>query len=1238
MRLPLGSIVIGLLSVIVSGAYAEDMAAIVQVSAPMRIDARIDDWSTISARHGIRHLNGEPAAALRLASDDKHLYALFEVIDDSPLKNGASVLQELLKGGDAVGLALASRKGKPFAQRILIAHVDGKPVLMALRPQWDEKNPHTFSSPVKQVKMDYVGPVAGAECALRAVPGGYVVEVALPWDQLKVNVNDLIFDAQVIFGDPSGTTNVASAWWHTSGGDAMTVEDLPSEAGLYPDSWGRAKIYSRDPGPRAGVVADVAPKVPGVPIIFTLPRAAKVSVVVTDNGGFIVRELLRAESRTAGAHTIEWDGRDRYGEVLPPGAYRWKLIYFDAMGSRFLGSVGNSAQPPYRTEDGKGSMGGQHGGASWVAAGAHGLYLMGGIEEGHPSMRAIAPDGRTLWKCSMGGFGRGVVAAADGDKVYVVRTGRGAGVTLWCLDAQSGKKIAVGAQKNDVKIGDANVADDIRGMTIINGIAYISMQSRNKLVTVNLRSGELGNDVAIPAPIGIAAAEDGTLLICSGSEVKRYHLTASRSETVVTGLIEPGALAVDKDGVIYVSELGQRQQVSRFDAKGKKLGVIGVAGGRPINQQPYDPNSLRNVVSLAIGPQQQLWMAERSELLRTAAFTCTGEWRADQFGPTAYNVVGPDLDDFRTVYYQTQQRHPFYARAAIDYAAYANNPQNPMAAWQITATRNMVQGGGVDLFGPSMAPGYGHVVSFKATNGKNYLWRFAKSNRATKPHGAAIWLADGKNWIPAAFVSNDGAKERSWSDTNGDGVVQEEERYAAPSESGFAWLDRDLRLFGTTGSIAPNRFDERGVPYYDTYKHVPYLAADADTVGMGWSFNSMPDAQGAVYFAENHGTHRHLGFWDRACENQVIKVANGKVAWVVGHHEPEPRNPSDLTTMTGIAGVVDGVVLAHTVHGYVAFTDDGLTLGNPLVANVGAKSQYGATALYIENFTGLFLKDPTTNKKVLFSVRSGDDPILEITGPDRLERMEGSITLDSSRPRQLLEVGHASIPVETWWGNNGRGYGIDGHDWEWTLQTSGLPLRQGMALIGDVRLRRDAGSLFVLANVQGEAFAYAPAGADANAVWNQAAGIEIVLAPEGAASSDALRIFLSANVKNGVAFQRRSGDTAWSPFAKAAVAVRPRWHGLGWRLEAELPLAALPASLRREVEQSFRRCKDGTSDIETKRAVLNDLVGPLRFNVSAHRMRSGTIERVPWVADDETLNAADRFNPKLWGVVTALQP
>lgn len=97
---------------------------------------------------------------------------------------------------------------------------------------------------------------------------------------------------------------------------------------------------------------------------------------VIDENGWIVRELLEASRVSEGPFAVEWDGRDRYGEPLPPDKYEWKALLFDGVGSRFLGSVGNSGRPPFRTKDGLGSMGGQHGNFKYVAADADGVILV----------------------------------------------------------------------------------------------------------------------------------------------------------------------------------------------------------------------------------------------------------------------------------------------------------------------------------------------------------------------------------------------------------------------------------------------------------------------------------------------------------------------------------------------------------------------------------------------------------------------------------------------------------------------------------------------------------------------------------------------------------------------------------------------------------------------------------------------------------------------------------------------
>lgn len=1232
---------------------AASTAIAVEAPTPLTVDGLTSDWGFITRAQGIRRSDGSPAASFRLAYDDQRLYALFEVIDDSPLVNGAAVREELIKGGDCVGLALQALKDWPARQRLIAAQVDGEPVLIAMRPEWKrEKRPHTYLSPVKEVAMDDVGPVEDAELAFRKVPGGYVAELSVTWKSLNINQRHTIgFDAQVIYGDGAGTTNIDSAWWHTSGGDAMTVEDLPSEAALYPEQWGEVKLRDSDPGPDLEVAGAFSAKPAGIPISFELPRDAMVTLAVTDADGFILREVIRAEPMAAGTHRVEWDGRDRYGEALPPGSYQWKLIHFEPLRSRLIGSVGNSARPPYRTADGKGSMGGQHGGHSVVATGPTGIYLMGGTEEGHPAMRAVDAENRTLWKRSLGGWGAGRAATTVGDSLYMVVGTSKTGAKLWHLDGATGDNRELAGTNRPMDLGDKDWFKAVGDLAVIGDVAYISLPSRDQIERVDLRSGKHLDALTIPAPRATAVVE-GALLVCSEGSLLRVDPDSGKRESFITGLDQPSAVCLDRTGQIYIAEQGQRQQVSRFTSDGKLIDRIGVPGGRPRHQDPYDPNALRQVVAIGVGPKDQLWVVEKSWLRRVAVFSLEGTWLSDQFGPTAYNVVGPDLDDFSTVFYQPIGGKPLYAETAIDYAAFMADPESPMDAWSMRATHLLTQTGVIpgandddehemesgtdDLMIGATAKGYGHIVAFTADNGQRYLWRVAKHNRATAPTGAGIFIERDGKWIPAAYVTNDHkGEELSWADTNGDGLVQGDERYAPPPTRYFAWLDRDLVLWGREGRLAPTAIDARGVPSYDGAELQPYLAPGAGKIPDGWVFNSMPDAEGAVYFAGNLGTHRHLGFWDRACENLVMKIADGEIKWVVGEHAPTPSNtnPRTHTTLTGIAGVVDGMVIAHDVDHYVAYTDDGLILGDPLLDDELGRQRTGPVAIYIESFTGLFVKDPTTGRKVLFSVRSGDDPIIEILGGDDIQRQTGRIELDSSRAREVIEDDRVVIPYETWWGNKGRGYEIDGNDWEWLPRPAGVPVHADGTVVGNVRLRRDAGSLFVLADVLADAVD-GDASADAAEAWGNSQGVELLLAT--ATGGDAVRLFLSATGgKDGSGLLRHAGDAGWTTVSKATVRVVPRWQGYGWRLEAEVPLEALPGTLTTTVEQTFRRREQGDSKLVNLTEQRLDLVGPLRLNAAIHRRVEGAIQRAAWIQDGAPLTAPERIDPKRWGTAEA---
>jgi hypothetical protein len=60
---------------------------------------------------------------------------------------------------------------------------------------------------------------------------------------------------------------------------------------------------------------------------FTLPLDKQVSVKIYDVNGRLVRTLVNNELRSAGTHTVSWDGRDAAGQMVASGNYIYTLEY-----------------------------------------------------------------------------------------------------------------------------------------------------------------------------------------------------------------------------------------------------------------------------------------------------------------------------------------------------------------------------------------------------------------------------------------------------------------------------------------------------------------------------------------------------------------------------------------------------------------------------------------------------------------------------------------------------------------------------------------------------------------------------------------------------------------------------------------------------------------------------------------------------------------------------------------------
>jgi hypothetical protein len=130
--------------------------------------------------------------------------------------------------------------------RLLVARTaDGRMIATRYRPKIREaKKPAAayFETPsAGREDFDEIAEWNDLPMSFRAEKGGYVVEVAVPWDATALKpVAGLKFllDAGVIYGNEGGTRNAARALWSDRTPEVGVNNDIPTESRLHPNGWG----------------------------------------------------------------------------------------------------------------------------------------------------------------------------------------------------------------------------------------------------------------------------------------------------------------------------------------------------------------------------------------------------------------------------------------------------------------------------------------------------------------------------------------------------------------------------------------------------------------------------------------------------------------------------------------------------------------------------------------------------------------------------------------------------------------------------------------------------------------------------------------------------------------------------------------------------------------------------------------------------------------------------------------
>lgn len=1080
-------------------------------------------------------------ASLALAYDDDALYVAAHIVDDSPLVNQHDPLVDPERGwsGDALQIRMSTDaslpwplpasgfdKDNPLYRSDRIAHLT----------LWEFTGRH---EPVLMIEygMDYHGrrvlrgPASGVAFAKDRDNQGYTVEARIPWSLLNAagsrpRAGDrLAFVAKPVWGDRTGTNA------------ALSFADVVSRAGFdYQDAgtWGYALF--------AGASASNSPKAPSGPaaqrkgpLHMTVPVADRgatwISAAIFDARGSLVRTLpvVKRAPGPSSTQDIDWDGLDDDGRPLPAGHYVVKFLTRGEIGQRLVTALHNAGNPSWRTEDGTGAWGGEHGNPIAVAADAGQVYLGWELSEAGSSVIAVDPllpkdgvakhIGKKHWGVpsvlevgveisALASDGQHVFVAQDG-KRYADRINHGAtniaAVVLWNASTGRPETFPFGPRALVVSRWQGSG----RNLTSIavSGRSLYAARNKEDLVTrYDWTTGTEIESYKVPTPTGIALTPAGDLLVLSGSDLVKIDSTRKSRSVLVSNLPSPTSLAVAADGRICIALQGAAMQVKIFDASGKLEGSIGKAGGRP-TQGIYDANGLLNPAAIAIDSQGHLWVAENDATPRRfSVWTLDGHLVADLLGPGHYATMG-GVDPLNP------------RRVNVHNTLFDVNYDT--GTWSVLSTLIHPQTDGL-----TPTTDYFRHLDVRHVDGRTYLIQGGRQVET-------IFLLDETTLVarPVAAIGNrvtapfvdvnasafptgqqEEAKRRlsdhwQWTDRNGDGRVELEELSAsARSTWGLywgSWIGDELSIWSATmyGSGDVYRIPvvdwlPDGAPVYpDPGKQVPLFKAQGDAL-----FAVMPDVRGdGVYVLEKaRAPQGSNARWEAVSKYDLAgkRLWSYRPTWTEFALEaPLPRPGLVIGAMKFIGEArLDGGLEIIGVNGYYGqfslLTSDGLW-----VAALGKDSRTGPPAdensIWCENFSGTLFRN-RENGKVYLMGGETDLRIWEVTGLETIRNGEQSLDLRA----EDVAIAAANLPSAT----SGtakriraRAFtpAIDGKPDEWAFDT-GTSIDGGVGRSGQVHLAYDRDNLYVMANVN-DASAWANAGCDYGMLFTTGDSVNVML-------------------------------------------------------------------------------------------------------------------------------------------------
>lgn len=881
----------------------------------VKIDGRFDDWDLtggVFVCSDVENQRDKFSLWLHAMYDTDNLYLLARWNDETPLNNPGSSKGDYGFAGDCLQF------------RIITCPDDPKKERTSHWTCWQDRDKLDVMDVAYGKQFNQGGlkdaqtQGAAQEFLVNPDGKGYVQELSVPWKLLVSEGVSLKAGDRIQFTvEPNYTIGINGR---------LSLKDI-FKPGITPDRvftfmasgcWGYGTLESKGkltPRPLrladarefpvhmerglpaidwTGLVKSKEPK-GFVKIRFTLPEDGYVSLNIKDAEGKVVRQLLTCNFYPKGEHVVLWDGLTTMnwrtpGEPVPPGSYVYEAIWHKGIGLRLVGWAANSGNAPWDSTP-TSNWGGDHGVPVCCAADADKVYLGWSGAEAGKALLAVNLQGDVVWKNSRGGMAGAELVAVDAGTVYVQNWGgnlyrlesKQGGYTVWAGtdSADIAVKSLFGTEPNPPERADALAARD--------GKLYLSFTKAGTLLVLDGQSGKLLKRLAVQAPGDLEAASPTRLYVISeGKSVLALNPETGETKPVVTGLSSAVALALDKDGRIYVGERDPDNQVRVFTPDGKPALTIGRKGGRTLIGK-WTPDGMAFISGLTVDAEGKLWVAEADMTPKRFSVwdTRTGAFVKEFFGPTTYGALGGAInpvDPYLMVGQGCEWR--------ID-------PKTGRSSCLGCFTRDGME---VSRFAVGSN---GRLYLFVAANwafNTGPLRIYERIGDADYKLRTLIYHVDDKgNEIgPTGHGQPANAKKTMvWADENGDGQRQPGEISGTDGELRFSgWYMNqtpDLSLYAGKLQFKCTGFTTCGAPKYDLAKPITMPIA-----GLG-------SADGRLVFT--NGDYGVNNGW-----NKCYDIASGKLLWTypdnfVGVHGSHNAVPAEVGMIRGSFGACAAVKL-----------------------------------------------------------------------------------------------------------------------------------------------------------------------------------------------------------------------------------------------------------------------------------------------------------------------------------------